>query len=39
GTVYCGKMKLNADGTLQLRGYVCKVKFIGKSDTWTRTKL
>ena len=39
GTVYCGKMKLNTDGTLQLRGYVCKVKFIGKSDTWTRTKL
>ena len=38
GTVYCGKMKLNSDGTLHLRGYVCKVKFIGKSDTWTRVK-
>ncbi len=38
GTVYCGKMKLNPDGTLHLRGYVCKVKFIGKSDTWTRVK-
>lgn len=39
GTVYCGKIKLNADGTLGLRGYVCKIKFIGKSDTWTRSKL
>jgi len=39
GTVYCGKMGLNPDGTLHLRGYVCKVKFIGKSDTWTRSKL
>ncbi|MFN8267937.1 MAG: DUF2147 domain-containing protein [Chitinophagales bacterium] len=39
GTVYCGKMKLQPDGTLHLRGYVCKLKFIGKSDTWTRTKL
>ena len=39
GTVYCGKMKLNSDGTLGLRGYVCKLKFIGKSDTWTRSKL
>lgn len=38
GTVYCGKMKLNQDGTLHLRGYVCKIKFIGKSDTWTRVK-
>lgn len=39
GTVYCGKMKLNTDGTLYLRGYVCKVKFLGKSDTWVRSKL
>lgn len=38
GTVYCGKMKLNPDGTLHLRGYVCKIKFIGKSDTWVRVK-
>ena len=38
GTVYCGKMKLNTDGTLHLRGYVCKIKFIGKSDTWVRVK-
>lgn len=38
GTVYCGKMKLNPDGTLHLRGYVCKLKFIGKSDTWTKVK-
>lgn len=38
GTVYCGRMKLNPDGTLHLRGYVCKVKFLGKSDTWTRVK-
>ncbi|HRH56407.1 MAG TPA: DUF2147 domain-containing protein [Chitinophagales bacterium] len=38
GTVYCGKMKLNPDGTLHLRGYVCKIKFIGKSDTWIRVK-
>lgn len=38
GTVYCGKMKLNPDGTLHLRGYVCKIKFIGKSDTWVKVK-
>lgn len=38
GTVYCGKMKLNPNGTLYLRGFICKVKFIGKSDTWTRVK-
>jgi len=39
GTVYCGRMKLNPDGTLHLHGYICKIKFIGKSDTWTRSKL
>lgn len=38
GKTYCGKIKLNVDGTLGLRGFLCSVTFIGKSDTWTRIK-
>ncbi len=38
GKIYCGMMKLNSDGTLFLRGYICSVSFLGKSDTWTRIK-
>ncbi len=38
GKTYCGKMKLNPDGTLFLRGYICGVKFLGKTNTWTRSK-
>jgi len=38
GKTYCGKIKLNADGTLNLRGFLCSASFIGKSDTWTRVK-
>lgn len=38
GKTYCGKMKLNTDGTLFLNGYLCAAKFLGKKDTWTRVK-
>lgn len=38
GKTYCGKIKLNTDGTLGLRGFLCSMSFIGKSDTWTRVK-
>lgn len=38
GKTYCGKMKLNTDGTLYLRGYICSASIFGKSDTWTRVK-
>ncbi len=38
GKTYCGKIKLNADGTLALRGFLCSASFLGKSDTWTRVK-
>ena len=38
GKTYCGKITLNPDGTLGLRGFLCSMSFIGKSDTWTRVK-
>lgn len=38
GNIYCGKMQLNPDGTLKLTGFVCKVSFLKKKDTWTRVK-
>jgi uncharacterized protein (DUF2147 family) len=38
GKLYCGVLKLNTNGTLYLRGYICGVKFLGKTNTWTRVK-
>lgn len=36
GKTYCGKLNLNEDGTLNLKGFLCSAKFLGKKDTWTR---
>jgi uncharacterized protein (DUF2147 family) len=37
GKVYAGYMRINDDGTLMLRGHVKGFKFLGKTNTWTRT--
>lgn len=37
GKTYCGKIKLNPDGTLYLKGNICNT-FLGKTNTWTRVK-
>ena len=36
GKEYCGRIKLNPDGTLFLKGNICGT-FLGKKNTWTRT--
>ncbi|MCO5248663.1 MAG: DUF2147 domain-containing protein [Chitinophagales bacterium] len=36
GKEYCGKIKMNPDGTLFLKGNICGT-FLGKKNTWTRT--
>jgi uncharacterized protein (DUF2147 family) len=36
GHTFCGKMKLNSDGTLKVTGYICSLKFLKKSDTLFR---
>jgi uncharacterized protein (DUF2147 family) len=38
GSVYCGTMKMNPDGTLYLKGAICSMSFLGKTNTWTRVK-
>lgn len=38
GKYFCGKFKLNADGTLTITGYNCSLKFLRFSETWTRIK-
>jgi uncharacterized protein (DUF2147 family) len=38
GKTYCGKLKLQADGTVYLTGYLCSMTIFKKSDTWTRVK-
>lgn len=38
GKTYSGYMQLNANGTLFLKGYVLGIRWLGKSDTWTRVK-
>lgn len=37
GKEYCGWMKLNPDGTLYLKGNICRTP-LGKTNTWTRVK-
>jgi uncharacterized protein (DUF2147 family) len=36
GKTYCGKIVWVSGNELQLRGHVCGLKFLGRSDTWTR---
>lgn len=36
GKDYCGRIKLNPDGTLFLKGNICGTP-LGKTNTWTRT--
>jgi len=37
GKEYCGRIKLNPDGTLFLKGNICNTP-LGKTNTWTRVK-
>lgn len=37
GKVYCGKMRLNPDGTIFLKGNICNTP-LGKTNVWTRVK-
>jgi uncharacterized protein (DUF2147 family) len=39
GNTYCGAIKLKPDGTLFLRGYLCGLRFLGKTSYCTRTAL
>ena len=39
GNTYCGSIKLKEDGTLYLRGYICGLRFLGKTSYCTRTSL
>lgn len=36
GHEFCGKFKLNPDGTLSVTGYICSIKFLHKTDVWTK---
>jgi uncharacterized protein (DUF2147 family) len=38
GRYFCGKFKLNTNGTLSIVGYNCTFKFLKFSETWTRVK-
>lgn len=38
GKYFCGKFKLNEDGTLTIIGYICSMKLLRFSETWTRIK-
>lgn len=38
GKYFCGKFKLNQDGSITITGYNCTLKFLKFSDTWTRVK-
>ena len=38
GRYFCGKFKLNTDGTLTVIGYNCSFKFLRFSETWSRIK-
>lgn len=37
GKNYCGRIKMNPDGTLFLKGSICNTPF-GKTNTWTKVK-
>ncbi len=36
GKNYCGKITIKDQNTLSLRGYICGMKVLGKTQTWTR---
>jgi len=36
GKTYCGKIVWVSGTEIQLRGHVCGLRFLGRSDTWTR---
>lgn len=36
GDTYSGYMSRNDDGTLNLKGYILGMRFLGKSSTWSR---
>jgi uncharacterized protein (DUF2147 family) len=36
GKNYCGKITIKDQNTLSMRGYICGVKALGKTDTWKR---
>lgn len=36
GKTYCGKITIKDQNTLSLRGYICGMKVLGKTQTWTR---
>jgi len=38
GKTYSGYMQLQKDGSLYLKGYVMGMRFLGKSQTWTRVE-
>jgi uncharacterized protein (DUF2147 family) len=39
GSTYCGAIKLKEDGTLYLRGYICGLRFLGKTSYCTRSTI
>lgn len=38
GREFCGKFRLNNDGTLSVTGFICSLGFLHKTDVWTREK-
>ncbi len=38
GRNFCGKFKLNEDGTLTIIGYICSMNILRFSETWSRVK-
>jgi hypothetical protein len=38
GHEFCGRFRLNADGTLSVTGYICSLKFLHKTDIWTKER-
>ncbi len=38
GRYFCGKFKLNKDGSLSVLGYHCSYKFLKFSESWTKIK-
>lgn len=38
GKEYCGKLTLKDANTIEMKGFLCSLTFLGKSDTWTRAK-
>ena len=36
GKTYCGKITITTQNTLDMRGFICGFKALGREDTWTR---